>query len=204
MPDTEAIATWELGPSGGQSGDDFSDQSSLRNMASVPRLVSVIVQCERYIDAIGFMLGEDSINLTSFTLDPKVGWRDSTVDGPSRVGLLGMHGGPGGKRHEIHLQDGEFVEQISGKHGTYVDSVKIRTSRKIYPEASVEPGESSGEAGSASIDSGVESAVEQRYGGEGGSVSFSYTAPKGYQIIGICGRAGQLLDALGVVLCARP
>ena len=106
MSDTEAIATWELGPSGGQGGDDFSDQSSLRNMASVPRLTSVIVQCEGYIDAIGFMLSEDSITLTSFTLDPKVGWRDSTVVGPSKVGLLGMHGGPGGKRHEIHLQDG--------------------------------------------------------------------------------------------------
>src|SRR5450756_1073703 len=93
MLNGEAIATWEFSPSGGQDGEDFNDQSSLRNMASVPKLTSVVIQCDQYIDAIGFMLSAAIITLTPLTMDPTVGWRDSTVDGPSKLGLLGMHGG---------------------------------------------------------------------------------------------------------------
>jgi hypothetical protein len=196
MLNTEAITTWEFGPSGGQDGDDFDDRSSLRHMSSVPRLSSVVIQSEQYIDAIGFMLSPESIALTPLILDPTVGWRDSTVDGPSKDGLLGMHGGPGGHRYEIHLHDGEFVEKISGKYGLRVDSLRIRTNLTTYPEPLVQP--------DASADLDVESVDRREYGGEGGSVGFSYEAPEGYQIIGVSGRAGQQLDALGVVMCARP
>ena len=50
----------------------------------------------------------------------------------------------------------------------------------------------------------TEGPVKLRFGGEGGSVELASTAPKGYQIIGLCGHAGQQLDALGVVMCAKP
>ena len=82
MPNTEGITTWEFGRPGGQGGDVFSDQISLRDMASVRKLTGVIVQCEGHIDAIGFVLSEESIDLTPFTLDPA--WAGETAQWTDR------------------------------------------------------------------------------------------------------------------------
>lgn len=38
------------------------------------------------------------------------------------------------------------------------------------------------------------------FGGGGGSVHYSYTAPPGYAIVGFIGRQGSYIDAVGVIL----
>lgn len=82
------------------------------------------------------------------------------------------HGGLGGTHHVFTLQEGEYITGISGKYGTLVDSIQIHTNRR----------------------------VSRLYGGSGGSADYIYEAPSGWEVAGFCGREGQFIDAIGVVL----
>lgn len=83
-----------------------------------------------------------------------------------------QHGGEGGRLQVFILDDDEFITGISGRAGTVVDSLIIETNKQTSP----------------------------RYGGNGGGIDFSYNAPDGTEISGFMGRAGRLLDAIGVLL----
>ena len=85
------------------------------------------------------------------------------------------HGGNGGTLSVFMLQPGETIVKITGKHGTVIDSMQLLTSN----------------------------GREQRWGGSGGSVNYTYSAPPGSSIFGLFGRAGTYIDALGVILLTK-
>lgn len=81
------------------------------------------------------------------------------------------HGGNGGNQKTFKLKNGERIIELGGKSGKYVDSLYIRTSMNRT----------------------------QRWGGPGGSTSYKFNASKKYPIMGLWGRSGALLDAIGAV-----
>ena len=60
---------------------------------------------------------------------------------------------------------------ISGRFGDHIDSIRFYTNKK----------------------------TSQVFGGSGGTVDFGYTAPQGQMIVSFFGRAGDNLDAIGVL-----
>ncbi len=72
----------------------------------------------------------------------------------------------------LKLQPGEFITEISGRYSGYIDQMEIRTNRSTV----------------------------RRFGTAPGLHDFQYVAPDNYEISGIWGRAGRLLDALGIYL----
>ena len=88
------------------------------------------------------------------------------------TGQPGKHGGGGGARKDLLLQPGEYITEVFGRSGDYVDSLTIRT--------------------------GGSRSQTMTWGGSGGSRSFDYKAPPGTQIVFFWGRSGQYLDAIGV------
>ncbi len=134
-----------LGPSGGAGGSYFSD-----NQTGGLRVVEVRVRSGAYIDAVQFIY------------ENKAGQR---ITGK-------MHGGNGGNLTVFTLEQGEHITRVTGKHGTFVDSFQIVTSK----------GRSKG------------------WGGTGGAAHYTYSAPPGSAIHGLFGRCGVFLDAVGVIL----
>ena len=72
----------------------------------------------------------------------------------------------------VKLEPGEFITEISGRYSGYIDQLEIRTNKNIV----------------------------KRFGSAKGLHDFHYQAPDNYQIAGLWGRAGRLIDALGVHL----
>ena len=87
----------------------------------------------------------------------------STVEGQ-------RYGGSGGRLRVFRLDSDEYITGISGRYGTYVESLRIQTNKKTSP----------------------------LYGGPGGARSFQTDVPSGSQAIGFIGRAGQYIDAIGL------
>ena len=83
------------------------------------------------------------------------------------------HGKLEGIKHRFYLQQGEYITGISGRYGTFVDSIIIQTNL---------------------------GRVSSSYGGPGGSAEYIYEVPSGWEIAGFCGRQGDVIDAIGVVL----
>lgn len=90
------------------------------------------------------------------------------IDGEAVEGK--RHGGRSGHLGVMKLADDEYVIEIYGRYASYIESLNIRTNHGQV----------------------------RRFGGQGGHAEFIYTAPSGFQIIGFWGRAGHLLDAIGV------
>jgi hypothetical protein len=86
-----------------------------------------------------------------------------------------VHGRTGGELHVLRLDADEFIVSISGQFSTQVDSLRIQTNKKI----------------------------SSLFGGNGGAGAYVYEAPSGTEIVGFYGRAGDTLDAIGVVLRRR-
>lgn len=106
-------------------------------------------------------------------------WSGSAIDGLQIVlmidGVLAerpRHGGSQGGYASVLLEPGEVITEIYGRYGSYLEQLSIRTNR----------GQS------------------RRFGGVGGASEFAYFAPEGFQIAGFWGRAGRVIDALGVHL----
>jgi hypothetical protein len=96
-----------------------------------------------------------------------------TCDGRRRPFLV--HGRTDGKLHVLRLDADEFIISISGQFSAQVDSIRIQTTKKVSP----------------------------LFGGEGGAGAYIYEAPPGAEIVGFFGRAGEALDAIGVILRRR-
>jgi len=84
------------------------------------------------------------------------------------------HGGRGGAGNAFKLDPNEYIVGISGRCGEYIDSVIIRTNRRSSPQ----------------------------FGGNGGRSQYSIDVPSGNQAIGLIGRSGRYLDAIGLSYAA--
>lgn len=74
----------------------------------------------------------------------------------------------------VMLDPDEVITEVYGHYGSYIEQLSIRTSR----------------------------GRNRRFGGITSGREFAYFAPEGMQIIGFWGRAGRLIDALGVHFAA--
>jgi hypothetical protein len=91
---------------------------------------------------------------------------------------LPKRGGKGGKLNSVAFGSGEFIYEISGKYGEKVDSLTIRANFKA-------------------------DRFDPHFGGGGGDVLYKYTAPQGMEIMGLCGRSGDKIDAIGIIVRPR-
>ena len=85
---------------------------------------------------------------------------------------LALLGGKGGERHRFRLEVGEWLIGISGRCGTYVDSIRFHTNWRISPT----------------------------YGGPGGDTEYLFLAPEDGEVVGFWGRADWSLDAIGILV----
>lgn len=161
--------------------------------------VGFIGRSGRYVDAIGLIYGPVYLKAagqtrtaggsggSSFT-DTQIpfGARISEirvnagkyVDGIQAVYILpdgstfegAHHGGSGGNLQVFRLEANEYITGISGRHGEYVDSLKIHTNRR----------------------------TSAQFGGTGGRQSFRIDVPSGNMAVALIGRAGSYMDAIGL------
>ena len=95
------------------------------------------------------------------------------ADGTTMEGA--RYGGTGGRYRSFRLDADEYITGISGRYSTMIDSLQIRTNKKNSP----------------------------LFGGSGGTANFQIDVPAGSQAVGFFGRAGQYLDAIGLVHARR-
>jgi hypothetical protein len=91
------------------------------------------------------------------------------ADGRRATGTL--RGGSGGNVNTFSLDSDEYITGISGRFGRYIDSLRIHTNKRTSPF----------------------------YGGSGGREPFRIDVPPANQAIGLIGRSGRYLDALGLI-----
>lgn len=88
-----------------------------------------------------------------------------------KVERLPVCGGTPGRDSIVRLREDEYVTQICGTYGQFVDSLEIITNR--------------GFAG--------------RFGGAGGRVAYQYYVPDGLELCGLGGRCSSAIDAMGLM-----
>lgn len=76
----------------------------------------------------------------------------------------------------IGLDDDEYIIGIEGRYGDHIDALRVYTNKRN----------------------------SQWFGGSGGNRTFGYTAPAGQMIVAFFGRAGDNLDAIGVMYAPCP
>jgi hypothetical protein len=81
------------------------------------------------------------------------------------------HGGPGGQASSFRLDSDEYIVGISGRYGKNIDCVRIQTNKRTSP----------------------------LYGGSGGRQDYRVDVPRDNQAVGLIGRSGNLLDAIGLI-----
>ncbi len=80
------------------------------------------------------------------------------------------HGGTGGNERSFRLRPDEYITGLSGRCGDGVDSLRIHTNLR----------------------------TSELYGGRGGDRDFRLEVPRGAEVLGFTGRAGEYLDAVGL------
>ena len=136
------IESFQSGPCGGTGGDTFTDDIP----ADGVKIQSIEIRHGSYIDAV-------KLNYS---------------DGSSSA----QHGGRGGNKSVIEFEADEFLTEISGKYGAYVESMLIRTNVQTFGP----------------------------FGGNGGPKDYRCQVPEeNMEIIGFFGSSGGYLDALGII-----
>ncbi|MDN0084081.1 jacalin-like lectin [Crenobacter sp. SG2305] len=133
---------------GGDGGDPFDDVD-----------INTYLQRQDYVSSIQLRSGGyvDAISVTYRSNSSGDSWND-------------YHGGGGGGQSQtLTLQPGQFITQVSGRSGRYVDQLRI----------TISDGRSVG-------------------GGGGGGSAFDWTVPSGSVVLGFYGRSGKYLDQIGV------
>jgi hypothetical protein len=134
---------------GGSGGANFSDPEP----ATGARVLEVQVRSGEYVDSVQMVYA----------------LRDNrTVAGPRR-------GGSGGTLSVFHLDADEYIIGISGRAGTYIDSISFQTNKRTSP----------------------------LFGGNGGDREYRIDIPAGNQAVGFTGRMGRYLDAVGLNYAPR-
>lgn len=136
-----------FGPSEGTGGEKFSIEPPVNGN---PRVKEVRVWSGAYIDAIEVI----------YHLE------DEGFDLPGK-----RVGGYGGRLQVFKLATDEYITQIIGHRGVYVDSLAIVTNK----------------------------GRSMQWGGDGGDVAYYYQAPPNGKIVGFRGRADGYVDAIGIV-----
>lgn len=90
------------------------------------------------------------------------------------------HGGSGGTEDDINLRSSEVITQFNGTYGSYVNTILLKTIITSGPNK------------------GVTNTITR--GNNPGPAAFFYEAPQGFYISGFCGRNGDYIDALGVLI----
>jgi hypothetical protein len=96
-----------------------------------------------------------------------------TVDGQCHA--FPLRGQAGDDCYVLALDADEYIVRVSGRCGTVVDSIRVQTNRQCSP----------------------------LLGGDGGEVAYQYEAPPGIEIVGFCGRASEVVNAIGVLMRRR-
>jgi hypothetical protein len=138
----------KVGPVGGDGGTEFADQA----LPEGARVVGVKVRQGSWIDGIELIY--------------------RTAEGKEEG--LGWHGGDGGEDKMFRLEEGEYITGMTGKFGTYIDSVAIVTNKRI----------------------------SESYGGDGGDDIFDLRSSCG-EVTGFFGRSSRFLDRIGVLAHER-
>ena len=130
--------------SGGNGGSEFSDT----DIPVGARISEIRIRSSQFVDSIQavYVLREGSI-----------------FEGP-------VHGGGGGNFRVFRLDSDEYITGVSGRYGSFIDSIVIQTNKRTSPV----------------------------FGGRGGNRSYRISVPPGNQAIGFVGRAGKYLDAIGL------
>lgn len=134
-----------MGLAGGYGGKEFEDYS----VPAGAKINEIHVFSDKYINALQIVCTDSKGKKVSL---PRVG-------------------GLGGKEEVFSLDADENIVGISGKCGWYIDSLQIRTNKKI----------------------------SDTFGGQGGDEDFNYEVPKGHELTGLYGRADWHLDAIGIL-----
>jgi len=129
---------------GGPGGAAFSDPEPEPGA----RVVEVQVRSGEYVDSVQLvhMLSDGSVVMGA------------------------QHGGEGGALSVFHLDADEYLIGISGRTGSYIDSIQFQTNKRTSPT----------------------------FGGHGGGRDFHVDVPAHCQVMGLTGRAGEYLDAIGL------
>jgi Jacalin-like lectin domain len=146
------FSLFECGPSGGATGDPFRDLP-----AAGVTVTKIRVTGDRNTSVGGHPKLLNSIQLTY-----------------SNHRHTDLHGQDHGTPQTIDLAEQEYIVEVSGKYGDFIDQLKIRTSgdRDFGP-----------------------------FGGNGGRIvkEFKYHVPDGMAIVGFVGSSGACVDALGIL-----
>lgn len=94
----------DYGPVGGPGGHPFDDLADLGLNGSTMRIAGLIIRSGKFIDGITPVY----------------------LDGNGQLALP-KHGGDGGLETRIGLRPGEFITEISGKSGEFLDSLTVET-----------------------------------------------------------------------------
>jgi len=167
------------------------------------QVVGFIGRSGRYLDAIGLLYTPNFLQISGQTriaggsggtgfMDTEIPWgarlteirvhAGKFVDGIQAVYTLPdgslfeapFHGGTGGDRNVFRLEANEYVTGISGRHGDYIDSLRIHTNKR----------------------------TSSQYGRSGGRTDYRIDVPAGNQVVGLLGRSGRYLDAIGLSYAA--
>jgi hypothetical protein len=146
----ESVDEYQLGPVGGSGGVPFTDGISGEGLSiAIPfsaRVKRVLIQSGAYVDAVQLVFHQNGTEH-----------------------FANHHGGDGGARSVFELDNDEYITNVSGRSGAYVDAISFTTNKRRSPE----------------------------YGGKTGS-PFSFDIPKGHHLIGFTGSAGAYLDSVGI------
>jgi hypothetical protein len=147
----------DYGPVGGPGGAGFDDLADLGLDASTMRIVGLVIHSQKFIDSV------------------------SPIYLDSQGGLgLPKHGGDGGKEVRWGLRPGEFITQIEGRGGEFVDSLIVETNL----------GERRG------------------FGGLGGVPVEGYEFPPDtdgqQEVVAFFGASGEFIDRIGIHTRPRP
>ncbi len=123
--------------------------------------------------------GAKDVKAVTFLLDPSIRCISVLYREPAPLGQQVNNGycdpPPGPLQfngfQSITLDPDEYILGIDGRYGDRVDSIRIYTNKR----------------------------TSQVFGDKGGDATFSYTAPQGQMIAAFIGRAGNKLDAIGVM-----
>ena len=146
----------DFGPVGGDGGGPFDDLADLGLDASTIRIVGLIIRSDQFINSI----------------------MPIYLDGGGQLALP-KHGGDEGLETRFGLRSGEFITEISGRSGQFVDSLTIETNL----------------------------GARIGLGGLGGGPVEGYELPPDtagtQEVVALFGASGTLLDRIGIHTRAR-
>ncbi|MBV8194337.1 MAG: hypothetical protein JOY80_02285 [Candidatus Dormibacteraeota bacterium] len=143
------------GPAGGGGGHFFDD--TILTDGGARRIGAVLIRSGDLIDAIQTI------------------YVDLLDTGPETV-VSDQHGGNGGRPDDLPLNGGEYITEVYGHYGRFIESLTIRTN----------------------------TGWTQTWGRHPDDPVFDFQAPNGYAIDGFWGHSGDYLDAIGVIIGPAP